>query len=232
MGEDDRDVMGGGKSNTDRLSPCFALARKKRALLTREWQGHGLRVHHLTHQDESAEELLSRDVHVVVCSYGFLEANLRELERKKAYFGYYRERLRERQFEEPDLAKPTRAVTALFTEVWKITNRPWKHVVLDEAQLVSKRDGVRHRAIKKLPARSFVCLTTTGHIMWHDVSGYADFLKGHPFTTHQQFLHAFSLQYGKMRNPDQRQIRLLQRFLQALLIARPLETMLSQSARN
>jgi SNF2 family DNA or RNA helicase len=67
-------------------------------------------------------------------------------------------------------------------------------VVLDEAQRVNKRGRKRHEAIKRLSAEAFIILSgTLLHNKSHDFSGYVNFLRGHPFGTHQKFMNTFSL---------------------------------------
>jgi len=85
---------------------------------------------------------------------------------------------------------PNRPTSALHSEFWKYTNLPWKRVVLDEVQKVNKHESVRHQAIKSLHARAFVGLSgTLPHNKWHNIDGYLDFLRNHPWDTHQDFMH-------------------------------------------
>lgn len=55
------------------------------------------------------------------------------------------------------------------------------------------------------------------------MSGYIDFGSGHPFTTHNKFLHAFASigPYDSIDHPSQDKLVLLQKFLQGFTIARP-----------
>jgi hypothetical protein len=107
-------------------------------------------------------------------------------------------------------------------------NLPIKRLVLDEPQLVNKRntgnEGVRHGAIKDLYYKAIVMLSgNPAHNRWQDFSGLVDFLEGHPFTNHTLFLKACaSLDHeGKPDRPDLPRMCLLQRFLQAFTIASP-----------
>jgi SNF2 family DNA or RNA helicase len=97
--------------------------------------------------------------------------------------------------------------------------------VLDEGQIVNKREKIRHVAIKEgIPAKAYIIMSgTLAHNKWHNMSGYIDFLQGHPFTTHSKFLHTFSSfsTTGDIQTPHISRIRLLQRFLQPFLIAIP-----------
>jgi SNF2 family DNA or RNA helicase len=96
--------------------------------------------------------------------------------------------------------------------------------VLDEAHMINKREKVRHVAIKVIPAKSYIIMSgTLPHNKWHDMSGYVDFLQGHPFTNHSKFLHTFGSfsSNSNIQTPHISRIRLLQRFLQAFLIAIP-----------
>lgn len=55
---------------------------------------------------------------------------------------------------------------------------PIKRLIIDEAQNVNKRDGVRHRAIKALYAHSIVLPSgTLAHNKWYNLPGVVDFLK-------------------------------------------------------
>lgn len=166
----------------------------------------------------AAHELLALGVDVVVCSYDQVEASGRArralLDELDAY----------NNDQTGTIKKPTRPDAVLHSSFWREMNLPIKRLVLDEAQLVNKRHGVRHRALKDLFYHSVLLLSgTPAHNKWHNFSGLVDFLQGHPFTTHTLFLKAFAtLDYdGKITRPDLPRVRLLQRFIQAFTIARP-----------
>jgi SNF2 family DNA or RNA helicase len=164
-------------------------------------------------------QLLASGVDVIVCSYQFAESNGRELSALQAKVEEY--------CNDPNgkTPQPSRPTSALHSPFWETTEHMWKLVVLDEAQLVNKREKIRHKAIKKgIPAKAYIIMSgTLAHNKWHNMSGYVDFLQGHPFTTHTKFLHTFSSfsTTGNIQAPHISRIRLLQRFLQAFLIAVP-----------
>ena len=59
--------------------------------------------------------------------------------------------------------------------------------------------------------------------MWHNSFEYLDFGQEHPFDTLSKFLHCFSDfdQSYQIQYPSERKLRLLQKFLQPILVARP-----------
>lgn len=122
------------------------------------------------------------------------------------------------------LKQPTRPNAVLHSSFWKELNLPIKRLVLDEAHLVNKRYGVRHKALKNLFYLSAIVISgTPAHNVWQNFSGLIDFLQGHPFHTHKLFLKAFSsVDYeGRIGRPELDRVRALQRFIQAFTIARP-----------
>jgi SNF2 family DNA or RNA helicase len=166
----------------------------------------------------TASQLLTGGYDVAVTSYEFVEQSGRQkLAFPEAINAFSND-------QEGRIPKPSRPTTALHSEVWEIVDIPFKRVILDEAHRVNKRNKVRHEAIKRLPARAFVMLSgTLPHNKWHNMSGYLDYLKGHAFDTHEKFLHTFGTRddYGRPDNPSETQLRRLQIFLQAMLVARP-----------
>lgn len=182
-------------------------------------QGKGLRALHLHDSSISALQLLTCGVDIIVCSYQFAESNGRELSALQAKVEEY--------CNNPSgkTPQPLRPTSALHSPIWESIDHKWKLVVLDEAHLVNKREKIRHVAIKKgIPAKAYVMMSgTLAHNKWHNMSGYVDFLQGHPFTTHAKFLHTFSSfsTTGDIQTPYISRIRLLQRFLQPFIIAVP-----------
>jgi SNF2 family DNA or RNA helicase len=177
-----------------------------------------MRAYYLESSSITAHELLALGVDVVVCSYDQVVASERA---RKALLD---ELDRYNNDQTRTLKKPKRPDAALHSSIWRDLKLPIKRLVLDEAQLVNKRNGVRHKALKALYYEAVLALSgTPGHNHYHGFSGIVDFLSGHPFTTHKLFMKTFSsLDYeGKIDRPDLSRIRLLQRFLQAFTIARP-----------
>jgi len=166
----------------------------------------------------TAHEILALGVDVIVCSYDQVEASERAqrtfLEELDAY----------NNDQTGLVKKPKRPNAPLHSSFWKEMNLPIKRLILDEAQVVNKETGVRHKAVKKLYFKAVVLLTgTPAHNKWHNFFGLIDFLRGHHFTTRSLFMKAFATQdyEGRIGNPDLSRMRLLQRFLQAFTIARP-----------
>ena len=118
---------------------------------------------------------------------------------------------------------PARPITALFSDVWTQRNQPWKRLVVDEAHFLSKREQNWNKAIRALPYKRAVLLTgTPSKNTWTDFSGLIALLRGHPFANDALFLHTFSdyRSSGRLGTLGIERERLLQRFLQAIMIAR------------
>lgn len=138
----------------------------------------------------TAHELLALGVDVVVVSYDqveSLERGRRLLPEKLDMF------LNDRT---GHVKKPTRPTAVLHSSFWRELNLPFKRLVLDEVQVINKRGGVRHKAIKSLHYKGVIQLSgTLAHNKWHNFSGYVDLLSGHPFPTHRDFMKTLST-YG------------------------------------
>lgn len=167
---------------------------------------------------KTATELLALGVDVVVVSYDFVETSARarcRLPEELDQFTNDRSGL---------VRMPKRPNDILHSAFWRRVGLPFKRVVLDEAQVVNKRNKPRHDAIKSLYYDSIIVMSgNLPHNKWHNFSGYVDFLAGHPFEDHQRFLRAFStLDYdGRVDRPEQDRMIFLQRFLMRFTIARP-----------
>lgn len=180
---------------------------------------------HLHDASMSATQLLAAGYDVVVASYEFAERSYKEI---STYYDNIQEYVNKR--DSGCISKmPKRPTTALFSHMWRQLDMPWKRVVLDEAQKINKRNGRRHMAIKDgLFAKAFIMMSgTLPHNRWDDMSGYVDFLQNHPFPTHADFMKTFTTTdyTGFQSSPDAPKLRLLQRFLQAVLIARPVSVL-------
>ncbi|OBT86746.1 hypothetical protein VE02_06279 [Pseudogymnoascus sp. 03VT05] len=183
----------------------------------------------------SATQLLAGGYDVIVASYEFAERGFKDI---SVYYKRMQEHLNKRESGNTSTI-PKRPTTASFSNICRELELPFKRVVLDEVQKVNKRHGRRHVAIKNLHAKGFIMLSgTLPHNKWDDMSGYVDFLKDHPFTTHAEFIRTFTTSdyTGFNSSPDAPKLRLLQRFLQAVLIARPtsilkLETCIQKAVR-
>lgn len=167
----------------------------------------------------SATQLLASGYDVIVTSYEFVEKS----GRKKLDFPDDVEAYANDQHGR--IEKPKRPTAALHSDLWLKLGLRWKRVILDKGQRANKRGKKRHDAIKYgISGKAYIILSgTLAHNKWHDFSGYVDFLQGHPFDTHEKFLNAFGTwdNSGHINRPDIAKIRLLQRFLQAILIACP-----------
>lgn len=156
---------------------------------------------------------------MIVCSYEFVEANVSKKHR------FVEDIARWREAGNRNAPKPKRPTCALATQLWSDVGLPFKRGYMDEAHVVNKREGKRHQALQQLHVASWCVMSgTLAHNRWHDLSGYLDFVKGHPYDTHAKFNKQFSVTgYTNMasRELGGPQMALLQRFLQALLIMRP-----------
>ena len=181
-------------------------------------QGYGLRAFNIEDSSISAAALYAKGCDVVVCSYEFLANN----DRGKFNFP---ERLRAYANDQTgELPSPKRPTAAIASGMWDLLGIPWKRVVLDEVHKVNKERLSRHKALTRIKASAFIMMSgTLPHNVWHNFSGYLALLKNHPFDTHSKFLHTFSSwdADGQTHTPDAAGIALLQKFLQAVLIARP-----------
>jgi SNF2 family DNA or RNA helicase len=170
----------------------------------------------------SATWLLSQGYDIVVVTYEFLETSLRPVQAFKSDIEAYVNATRAGRKKAP---LPKRPTSALFSPLWKVIQRPWKRTILDEAQNASKRFGKRHQGILHLPTTAIACLSgTAAHNKWTAFSGYLNFMKAIPWTSHSQFMRTFC---GSGANPDTPgfiETRLLQRMLQNTLVARPLDS--------
>ncbi|KAI1608299.1 P-loop containing nucleoside triphosphate hydrolase protein, partial [Exophiala viscosa] len=228
------DGMGLGKTLTgamamnivrDQPGMCLVVCLAKDRVqwhntITNSWkEGYGSKSFILRDPRTTACQLLSLGVDVVICSYEYVENSVREAIRNHIKFVKVREA---RGNLERNLKRPCKT---LFSEVYGLTGQLWKRLILDEAQTVSKPGQAKHDAIKKIPAEAIICLTgTLAHNKWHDFWGYIDYFKGHPFESAELFFHAFGNTEGQFADPESKQIRRLQRFMQPLIIARPRET--------
>ena len=182
-------------------------------------QGHGMSALHLNDSSISAHAILAGGYDVVVTSYEFVEANASKKTTYEDKIEAYS------KAGDHDAAKPKKPTTALATGLWALTGLIIKRGYMDEAHVVNKRDGKRHLALVQLPVSSWCLMSgTLPHNRWHDISGYLDFVKGHPYTSHEKFMAQFSAPnytHSASRDIGGAQLLLLQRFLQALIVIRP-----------
>lgn len=142
-------------------------------------QGTGLRAFCLEDSSMTVHEILAAKHDVLVCSYEFVETSDRDLLK----FGLQ---------DGPRDTLPSRPGTVLFSTLWNELSIPFKRMILDEAQIVKKRSGIRHKTLLGIPAKAVIMLSGTfAHNKWHDISGYLDFIKGHPFDSHSKFIRFF-----------------------------------------
>lgn len=178
---------------------------------------------HLKDPSISAHMLNALGYDVVVSSFEFVEANYSKRQR------FMDDIARWRAAGNPATPVPIRPTVALATEFWEMGGIPIKRCYVDEAQMVNKRAGKRHIALKSLPVVAWVLMSgTLAHNRWHDISGYIDFLRGHVYKTEDAFNRQFSRPghgTGHARQIEGPQMALLQRFLQVFLIMRPKEVL-------
>jgi SNF2 family DNA or RNA helicase len=167
----------------------------------------------------SIVEILAGVYDVIICSYEFFHSNGKAMH-------VHRDAIIERANDQDgNKILPKRTTAALHSDLWKILDLPFKIAVFDEAQKVNKRGKQIHESLKNhLHAQSIAILSgTLAHNKWHNLSGYIDFGKSHPFVTHNKFLHTFASfdVSQQIERPTQDKVALLQRCLQAFTIARP-----------
>lgn len=163
--------------------------------------------------------MLAGGYDIAVCSYEFYERNGSAMD---SYYDRIEEKNNDQESKQPQPKRPTSCLSSLM---WKTLDMPWKICVLDEAQKVNKRDGIRHQAIRnRLHVQAYVILSgTLPHNKWHDFSGYIAFCQQNPWSTHNKFLHTFA-SFGhshQIAYPEEDRKRLLQKFLQGITIIRP-----------
>ena len=177
-----------------------------------------MKAFHLKSSQTSAHTLLGEGHDVIVVSYEFLLKNWE----KRCNFETQMTEFRKTSM--PMEKAPKRPTAALFTDFWSMINRPWTRVFLDEVHKVKNHKSKQHEAVLKIPAYAKVCMSgTLAHNKWYDLGAYLRFLNGHPFYDFEVFLHVFASNRdeGFTNTPDVRNLNLLQKFLQACIIARP-----------
>jgi SNF2 family DNA or RNA helicase len=162
----------------------------------------------------TAHSILADGYEVVIVSYEFLESNLRSMEK-------YR---KQSENEDHDGHVPRRPTSALQTNLWRILKLPIKRLILDESQRIKNYQGRKHLAALNLSYSA--CIMLSGTFLdnkWTDVYGLLPFLRGHPFQTFKSFQKAFATYdyEGNFTDPEEHRIRLLQKLLLAIVIARP-----------
>lgn len=166
----------------------------------------------------TAHDLFASGADVVVVGYEQLQAAGRDLQTISKKLQKYANDTTN------NVKMPNKAHAPFHSRLWVKIGEPFKRVILDEGQVVNKRGGERHQAIKRLPACAIITLTgTPAHNKWHNFSGLIDFLGGHPFITHQLFMEAFSsfAEEFSVDRPCHDRLPLLHRFLQRYVICRP-----------
>jgi SNF2 family DNA or RNA helicase len=164
-------------------------------------------------------EILAGGYDVLICSYEFFNSNGKNMHT-------HRHNVYEAANDQTGTKiRPKRTTAALHSELWKILKLPFKIAVCDEGQRINKRGKQVHDSLKKhLYAKGFAILSgTLPHNKWHNMSGYLDFGQNHPFPTNAKFLHAFASfsHSNQIERPSADKFALLQKFLQAITIARP-----------
>lgn len=180
------------------------------------YQGYEMRAFWLQDPRMTAHELYAGGYDVIVVSYEFLEANMRDKRDLPAIIESYLRNDRKGE-------APTRPNSAIHSDFWRQIGLPFKRVLLDEGQKVNKHHTARHIAAKNIHCKAYIILSgTLMHNKWHDISGMLDFVQSHPFTDHAKFMHAFSDRdyTGRLYLPASKMV-MLQRFLQPFLISRP-----------
>lgn len=181
-------------------------------------QGHSLRVYYLQDSTFSAHKLNVGGYDVVVCSYEFVETSGRGMRDLPGSLNHYHNSISD------TLRVSVRSTFALHSAFWRDLYLPFKRLIVDECQAVKKRDGVRHQALKILFVQGTILLSgTLTQNNWHNLSELIDLVKGHSIKDHHGFLNLFSAidAAGITEEMDKVGMRLLQKFMQVFIIARP-----------
>ncbi|KAK5131862.1 hypothetical protein LTR08_000529 [Meristemomyces frigidus] len=177
--------------------------------------GHEMRALWLRDSRMSARELYAQGLDVIVVTYEFLEANMRGKRDLQQSVAEYVKRGK------PPI--PVRPTTALHSDFWKEYALPFKRLVLDEGHRASRPHTARHQAAVAIYRKATIILSgTLSHNKWHDFAGYFAFVKSHPLLSEGDFRKLiYETDYDGRVYLDNERMRMLQRFLQPFLIARP-----------
>lgn len=175
----------------------------------------------------TANELLDHRPDYVLCTYQFVQRQASIADEYDALF----EEIANAEDHPAKLAATEKALKRkrpnlpLFSTVYQDLNLPIRCMVGDEIQYAKNPDGQTHKAIKRLRSR-FKFLLSGSFLAnrWYDAFGCMDFLDGHPFTTLPLYRRAFARKVeGRiMTDPSQSKSNRLVKFLQAMVVARPL----------
>lgn len=117
--------------------------------------------------------------------------------------------------------KPTRVAAPFHSPAWRTMKMPFKRLIIDEAQLVNRRQSGLYRALKALYTDG-VILVCGAWDSWHDFSAAIGFLQGHPITSDRIFIDAFS-SFKETQSHDRPSaigMKRLQNLLRGVLIKR------------
>jgi SNF2 family DNA or RNA helicase len=171
--------------------------------------------------DVTADELLRKNVDLVIVTPQFLEAQYR----RWTLHDYFKALVATEGYEAAckkhplgkDGAKPINL--SLYSAVYANRLLPITHVIVDEAHYGKDIEGSTHKAIKRLYRTCTLLLSGTFMSnRWDDIFALIDLLAGHPFDTKADFERTFG---NDSNRPLPAQFNILVKFLQAIVIARP-----------
>jgi SNF2 family DNA or RNA helicase len=138
----------------------------------------------LTSPKVTAADLAFGDWDFVICSYHFVLAQYRRLKQFNMFVEAVEMNGKDAAKKQAKLNRwPTeRPTLSLFSDLYTLLNRPIRHLILDEVQVVKNIRGKLHEAVKQLPYASIIMLSgTIFHNRWQDIFGALDLLKKEPF---------------------------------------------------
>jgi SNF2 family DNA or RNA helicase len=166
--------------------------------------------------DVTADELLRKNVDLVIVTPQFLEAQYR----RWTLHDYFKALVATEGYEAAckkhplgkDGAKPINL--SLYSAVYANRLLPITHVIVDEAHYGKDIEGSTHKAIKRLYRTCTLLLSGTFMSnRWDDIFALIDLLPGHPFDTKADFERTFG---NDSNRPLPAQFNILVKFLQAI----------------
>lgn len=115
-----------------------------------------------------------------------------------------------------------RTTLPLFSDLYKILDRPIAHLVLDECQFIKNWNTGRYKAIKALVFDKLIGLTNTPFAnRWWDIYTFISLYKDQPFPTPEDFFRIFGDPYAARGDVLPSRAGRLVKFMMEFTIARP-----------
>ncbi|KAF2151031.1 hypothetical protein K461DRAFT_279805 [Myriangium duriaei CBS 260.36] len=189
------------------------------------------RPHHLVLNDPSLrpQSLLEGRYDFVLCSFDFLELQFvqllehlhRDHSEKELDMGTVKQYLESNA----KLGLTIEVLNCLYTKFWRVMDRPFDEVIVDEAHCVGQQHTLRHMAIDALHRdQTFLLMDGFPPDDWTFLCGHVNLLQDHVFNTYFKFMKHFASQKedGTFADyPSETKFNRLVKFLQAMVVARP-----------